>query len=90
MLPPFLKPNDQIRIISPSGAIDTVYIDGAKKILESWNLQVTEGAFARSEYGRFAGAKMQRLNDLQLAFDDPEVKAILCSRGGYGVAQIID
>ena len=90
MLPPFLKPNDQIRIISPSGAIDTVYIDGAKKILESWNLQVTEGTFARSEYGRFAGTKMQRLNDLQLAFDDPEVKAILCSRGGYGVAQIID
>ncbi|MFZ4724225.1 MAG: S66 peptidase family protein [Paludibacter sp.] len=90
MLPPFLKPNDQIRIISPSGAIDTVYIDGAKKILESWNLQVTEGAFARSEYGRFAGTKVQRLNDLQLAFDDPEVKAILCSRGGYGVSQIID
>ena len=51
---------------------------------------MTEGTFARSEYGRFAGTKMQRLNDLQLAFDDPEVKAILCSRGGYGVAQIID
>ena len=27
---------------------------------------------------------------LQQALDDPNVKAILCSRGGYGLAQIID
>ena len=90
MQPPFLKPNDQIRIISPSGLIDPAYIDGAKTILSSWGLQVTEGKSARAEYGRFAGTSVQRIDDLQQALDDENVKAILCSRGGYGIAQIID
>ena len=90
MTPPFLKPNDQIRIISPSGSIDTVYIDGAIHVLTGWGYKVTEGVYARSEYGRFAGTPEQRAADLQQAFDDPDVKAILCSRGGYGIAQIID
>ena len=90
MIPSYLQPNDQIRIISPSGAINPDYIEGAKKMLLSWNLQTTEGEFARSEYGRFAGTQEQRITDLQQALDDSNVKAILCSRGGYGIAQIID
>ena len=90
MIPSYLQPNDQIRIISPSGAINPDYIEGAKKMLLSWNIQTTEGEFARSEYGRFAGTQEQRIADLQQALDDPNVKAILCSRGGYGIAQIID
>ena len=90
MNPPFLKPNDQIRIVSPSGSIHPELIDGATKVLTTWDLNVTEGKIARSEYGRFAGTKEQRISDLQEALDDPNVKAILCSRGGYGMAQIID
>ena len=87
---PILKPNDQIRIVSPSGSIHPELIDGAAKVLTSWGLQVTEGKFSRSECGRFAGTKEQRIADLQEALDDPNVKAILCSRGGYGIAQIVD
>ena len=90
MLPPFLKQNDQLRIISPSGSINPEYIDGAKNVLEGWGLKVTEGRYARTEYGRFAGTPNERLDDLQQALDDPKVKAILCSRGGYGLSQIID
>ncbi|HEY5508050.1 MAG TPA: LD-carboxypeptidase [Paludibacter sp.] len=90
MTPPYLKPNDQIRIVSPSGNIEPKYIVGAKKTLTTWGLNVTEGKFARAKYGRFAGTEAQRIADLQEALDDPSVNAILCSRGGYGVAQIID
>jgi len=90
MTPPYLKSNDQIRIVSPSGNIEPKYIVGAKKTLSSWGLNVTEGKFARTKYGRFAGTEEQRIADLQEALDDPSVNAILCSRGGYGVAQIID
>lgn len=90
MTPAFLQTGDQIRIISPSGVIDSVWIDGATKLLTKWNLKVTEGSFARNKYGRFAGTKEQRISDLQMALDDHNVRAILCSRGGYGVAQIID
>lgn len=90
MTPAFLQKGDQIRIISPSGAIDPRFIDGAKQTLEDWGLCVTEGAYARTAYGRFGGTKEQRISDLQAAIDDPQVKAIICSRGGYGVAQLID
>ncbi|HJV78172.1 MAG TPA: LD-carboxypeptidase [Paludibacter sp.] len=90
MTPPYLQPTDQVRIISPSGSVNPEFIDGAIKMLTTWGLNATEGQFARSEYGRFAGTEEQRVADLQQALDDPNVKAILCSRGGYGLAQIID
>src|SRR5665647_2171498 len=90
MLPPFLQPNDQIRIVSPSGSIHPEFIDGAAKVFTNWGLKVTEGKHARSEYGRFAGTSEQRTADLQEALDDQDVKAVLCSRGGYGLSQIID
>ena len=90
MLPPFLNLSDQIRILSPSGVIDSKCIDDSINILTDWGLKVTEGKHARSEYGRFAGTPAERTEDLQLALDDPSVRAILSSRGGYGLAQIID
>jgi muramoyltetrapeptide carboxypeptidase len=90
MTPPYLQPTDQVRIISPSGSVNPEFIDGAIAMLTTWGLNATEGQFARSEYGRFAGTEEQRVADLQQALDDPNVKAILCSRGGYGLAQIID
>ncbi len=90
MIPSFLRAGDNIHIVSPSGAIQPGFIDGATKLLSSWGLKVTEGKYARTEYGRFAGTKDERVADLQQALDDPNVKAILCSRGGYGLAQIID
>ena len=55
MFPPFLQPGDQIRIISPSGTINPVFIDGAMAVLQSWGLEVSEGKFARGAYGRFGG-----------------------------------
>lgn len=88
--PNFLKPQDEIRIISPSGSIDPTLVDGAKEQLTQWGYKPTEGMFTRTQYGRFAGNEQERYTDLQQALDDPNVKAILCSRGGYGLAQIID
>jgi len=90
MLPSFLQPGDRIHIVSPSGSIDSAFIDGAKKVLASKGFYVTEGKFARGEYGRFAGTVEERIADMQEAMNHPEIKAVLCSRGGYGVSQIID
>ncbi len=79
-----------IRIISPSGAIDPLYIDQAAARLRSWGHEVSEGAHARGAWGRFAGTDQERLSDLVAALADPSVDAILCSRGGYGLQRIID
>ncbi len=90
MLPLFLKPDDIVGVISPSGCIAPEYIDGAVQLLEKWGYKVSEGEFCRIEYGRFAGTEKQRIADLQNALNDDSIRAILCSRGGYGLAQIID
>jgi len=88
--PPYLKPGDKVAIVSPSGAVDQRYIDGAVETLASWQLNPVVGQYARGSVGRFAGTDEQRLLDLQCALDDPSVRAVLCSRGGYGLMRIID
>jgi muramoyltetrapeptide carboxypeptidase len=85
-----LQAGDKVFIASPSGAIDSNYIDGAKCIFESWGLCVQIGKSASEKYGRFGGTQDQRIADLQQALDDADNKAILCSRGGYGIVQIVD
>ena len=79
-----------IRIISPSGAIDPAYIDGACARLRAWGYKVSVGTHARETWGRFAGKDEDRLADIIEALNDPDVDLILCSRGGYGLQRIID
>ena len=79
-----------IRIISPSGAIDPLYIDQASARLRAWGYKVSEGAYARMKNGRFAATDDERTTDLNAALADPEVDVILCARGGYGMQRIID
>ena len=79
-----------IHIISPSGSIAPELILQAQSRLESWGFYVTIGQYAMEQYGRFAGTTTQRLADLNEALADPSVDIILCSRGGYGLQQILD
>lgn len=81
---------ERIRIVSPSGAIEPAFIDGATERLRGWGYEVTEGRHARDRWGRFAGTDEDRLADLIKVLHDPSVDAILCSRGGYGLQRIID
>ena len=90
MKPPYLQYGDKIAIISPSGNIDSSLIDNAAGVLESWGLVPVIGKNAKNSYGRYAGTPEERLEDLQWALDQKEIKAVLCSRGGYGLVQIID
>lgn len=79
--PPFLQKGDKVVIVSPSSKIDEQFLKGARKRIESWGLTVAIGKHAGGSSGRYAGTIRQRLKDLQDAMDDPDVKAILCSRG---------
>ena len=88
-LPSFLQKGDKVVIVSPSSKIDKEFLKRAKKRLESWGLKVSVGKYAGGSSGRYAGTIRQRLQDLQSAMDDPKVKAILCSRGGYGAVHLV-
>ena len=88
--PSFLKANDKVVILSPSGKIESQWVEGLKAMLESYGLVVSVAEHAFCAKGRFAGTDDDRVQDLQKAIKDAQVKAIFCSRGGYGLARIID
>jgi muramoyltetrapeptide carboxypeptidase len=88
--PPFLKKGDEVAIISPSFAIEENKIIEAVAFLEKWGLKVRVGKNALKKSGQFAGTDDERLADLQEMTNDNNIKAIFCSRGGYGVSRIID
>ncbi len=88
--PPSLKSGDSICIVSPSRTIQAAQIEVAIDIFREWGLHVLLGEHIYDHYGYFAGTDAQRLNDLQKSIDNPEIKAVFCSRGGYGMSRILD
>jgi muramoyltetrapeptide carboxypeptidase len=89
ILPAYLKKGDEVAIISPSFFIDEDKVLNAVTFLEKCDLKVRVGRNALKRYGPFAGSDNERLADLQEMTDDKRIKAVFCSRGGYGISKII-
>ena len=90
ILPPFLKKGDEVGILSPSFAIDQEKLEKAVTILEDWGYRVHTGKNILKRDGPFAGSDKERLSDLQEMTLNSSIKAVFCSRGGYGVSRIIE
>ena len=88
--PEYLKQGDKIAIVSPSRKITAEEVRPAINTFQEWGLEVVAGEYLYSAYHQFAGSDEERLSDLQKMLDDDSVKAIVCSRGGYGTVRIID
>jgi muramoyltetrapeptide carboxypeptidase len=90
-IPPYLKKGDTIGIVAPAGYMAIEKMQACIETLDSWGYTVQLGATTHSSSENyFSGTDEERLQDLQQMLDDPNVKAILCARGGYGVSRIID
>ena len=85
-----MKAAKHVHIVSPSGAVSPAFVDGAAEVLRGRGYLVTIGRHTRGSYGRFAGMEEERLEDLNEGLADESVDVLLCSRGGYGLAEIID
>ncbi|MBO4537193.1 MAG: LD-carboxypeptidase [Bacteroidales bacterium] len=85
--PEYLKPGDTVAVVAMASSLSeksrqTFYW---KEMLESWGLRVKLGKHLYdSEPGEFAGTDADRAADITEALLDPEVKAIISFRGGYG------
>jgi len=90
ILPPFLKPGSLIRIVSPAGKCEAEPLLNAIEWLRSLGYKAELGKHAASQCYQYAGSDRDRLADLQEAFDDPYVNAIICSRGGYGAIRLLE
>lgn len=86
----FLSKGSVVRIISTARKISPSEVEPAIKVLKSWGLEVQLGRNLYAEDNQFAGTDEQRLQDLQLALDDPTVEMIWCARGGYGTVRLLD
>lgn len=85
-----LQFNDKAVIVSPAGKIDETLVVNALTLLKQWGLNASVSEHALCSTGRFSGFVEQRLSDLQKAFDDPDIKLVFCSRGGYGIVHLLD
>lgn len=90
IFPTPLKPGDTIAIASPAGPIDPHKVEGACHVLEKhgWNVRIMPHALGR--HGNYAASADDRLNDMRTALTDPSIRAIIASRGGYGVVHILE
>lgn len=87
--PQSLKPGDTVAILSPASAVDPALIDGAVKALQSRGFNTKVMAHATGRKGTYSASAGERLDDMRSALSDPAVKAILCSRGGYGAVDML-
>ncbi|MDE5735253.1 MAG: LD-carboxypeptidase, partial [Duncaniella sp.] len=55
---------------------------------QGWSVYVGEHTFDR--FGTYTGTDDARYADLETALLDPDTRAIICSRGGYGAVHLME
>jgi muramoyltetrapeptide carboxypeptidase len=90
IFPPYLKPGDRIRIVSPAGKVQKDKVIPGIELLLDEGYEVIVGKHVFDKHFQCAGTDQQRAADLQEAINDPETKAIICARGGYGTVRILE
>jgi len=87
--PPYLQPGDTVGIIAPARSISKEEITPFTELINSWGLKCKTSRYLFGKHFQYSGTEKERASDFQQMIDDPEVKAIICARGGYGSIKII-
>ena len=91
MKPDYLKSGDKVALISPSYYTPMENVKKTAAVLRSWGLDPVVGPnVGKVVDGKYAGTVAERVSDIRWALSDPNIKAIICNRGGYGTIQLID
>ena len=88
--PPFLKKGDTVGITCPARFITTEEIQLAIDTLKSWGLTILLGETLGKKDNQYGGTDAERRADFQRMLNNPDVKAIIAARGGYGTVRIMD
>ena len=88
--PPALQPGAMLAVVSPASTPNAERVAQGVARLHSLGYRTTVGPHAL-ERGPlyYAGTREQRLADLHAAFADPAIDGILCTRGGWGSAELL-
>ena len=88
--PPRLRPGQLIALVSPASPIaDTSRIERGVRYLEGLGYHTILGASITRNHGYLAGTDEERVADLHAMFTNPEVRAVMCIRGGYGTPRLL-
>lgn len=86
-----LQKGDTIGLIGPSGAVRTEgAIERAVETIRRAGFRVKLGESCGKKYGYLSGTDELRARDVNAMFADPQVDAIVCTRGGYGTMRMLD
>lgn len=77
-------------VVAPSGPVDRGRLAAGCALLRDLGLDVVTGAHVTDRTGYLAGEDGHRAADLQAAWCDPAIRAVLCARGGYGAMRVLD
>jgi muramoyltetrapeptide carboxypeptidase len=88
--PAYLAKGDKIAIVSPARSITFEEVHPSIRFFQRHDLEVVLGSYIFSRHHQFAGSDEHRCKDFQMMLDDDQIRAIVCSRGGYGTVRIID
>jgi muramoyltetrapeptide carboxypeptidase len=89
VLPRKLEPGDVIALLSPASWSEDSWVAESIETVESWGFKARVGRHATDRLGYMAGGDRERAADLNAAIRDPEVRAILCLRGGCGSLRLL-
>ena len=87
--PPALKKGDLIGVVAPAGVVKTEDLGNGVRRLEELGFRVALGRSLYQSARYLAGRDEERAADLAEMFANPEVKAVVAARGGYGTSRII-
>ncbi|MET0520136.1 MAG: LD-carboxypeptidase, partial [Burkholderiaceae bacterium] len=87
-----LRPGATLAIVAPAGPPKPGQLEQVPALLAAhgYRAKIFPGCAGPAALGYLAASDAQRLADLHAAFADPEVDALLCLRGGYGCARLLD
>jgi muramoyltetrapeptide carboxypeptidase len=89
VVPPRLRPGETVAVCAPAGPVPREGLLAGLSLLESrYRVRWDDSLFERT--GFLAGSDDRRADELNRALRDPEVRAIICARGGYGVMRILE
>ena len=80
---------DTIRLVSPASPVEPEKLDAVRQLLERAGYRVEVGTHVFDRWRYLAGTDQDRAADIMEAFLDPNVAAVLCSRGGYGCPRLL-
>jgi len=88
--PPALQPGDTVGIVAPASNIKREFLDAGCEALRALGYKPFYFDSVLDQDLYFAGSVKRRAHELEDMFERPEVRAIVCARGGYGANYLLD